>query len=148
MCALALSRWPRTKLDALWDMLNYCTGTECNDLNDYGFCACNTLSASHPTHPISAKLTFTGRRASPAESTIPQTQNHLFINEYLNSDIGPKDRIAASQSRSAIYSHVQRFRRRQNLRTLPGSREAPQLKSFFPISVTRSPQSPTQRVVH
>jgi hypothetical protein len=75
----------------------------------------------NPTHPISAKLTFTGRCASLAESTTPQTQNYLFINENLNLDTVPKDKIGASQSRSALYSHVQRFRRCQNLHTLPGT---------------------------
>lgn len=75
----------------------------------------------NPANPKSAKLTFRGRRASPAESITPRTQNHLFINENLNSDIVSKDRIATSQGRSAIYSHVQRFRRSQNLHTLCSS---------------------------
>lgn len=68
-------------------------------------------------HPKAPKFSLTAQRASPAESGTAQTQTHLFINEYLNSRCGLNNTVATSQDRSAIYSHVQRFRLQQNVKT-------------------------------
>jgi hypothetical protein len=68
-------------------------------------------------HPKAPKLSLTAQRASPTESGTVQTQIYLFVNKYLNSGCGLNNTVATSQDRSAIYSHVQRFRLHQNVKT-------------------------------
>src|SRR5947208_15078172 len=67
------------------------------------------------------QFSLTAQCASRAKGVAAQTPTHLFINEGLDSSGRRKKTAAAPQDRSAIYSHVQRFRPRHGTQTRPVS---------------------------
>ena len=72
---------------------------------------CVPGSIDRPPFPANvqpAKLT------SAADSDAVRAQDHLFVNKNVDSEFSSINRVATIQGRSAIFSHVQRFRHRQN----------------------------------
>jgi hypothetical protein len=98
-----------------------------------------------PAHFESAKFAFAGQRPSPAESSTAKAQSYLFINDNANSEFVSKNTVATSQRRSAIKSHAQRFRRRQNRKTLSASTFTAKGTSARRILPYRYVQQPSQR---
>lgn len=95
--------------------------------------------------PPAPETVFAGQCASLGETSCEQIQTHLFINENVESEFRLKNTINTSAVRSAIFSHVQRFRCRQNVKTPSASKCTITGTSSLPVIPYRYSQRHPQR---